>query len=529
MKEGSALKDHFDALNSTLMDLKNVKVKTDDEDVASSIVTSQPQSVGLSATGATGATRATRVTGPDWVHIEHTKAKEKSRPREPNPQDTFVDYKGTPLIWIMDSACSFNMSSNRDWIVTYKEFDGERDTSNVRHVPDLKNVLISRVLDLKGFKYTNEDGVLRVSKGALVVMKETKGTSSLYTLQVETITRSQRKVLNENQTGKKIYRLRIDNGLEFCSRDEERLDPRAKKGIFIGYENGVKGYRILSPSERRVVLSRDATFKEDYLFHVKQDSIESKLGEDVSQKVEYVLKKVEHVVPRDMDHVVTSSGEEVESLAPATYREAITSKEFHMWSAANLFIKTRVNCIFGPCGMAKLQFGKIGNTPSSKNFRLSTAPQSEAQIEHMSRIPYASSVESLMYVMVCTRSDTADATSVVSRYMAHPGKEHSNAVKRSFAVFWKATLQPSVALSTTKAEYMALAEVAKEGTWLKCLIEDLGFSQDHQDQATVFCDSMNAICLAKDQVYHDRTKHIDVLYHFIRTFITLSALKEESK
>ncbi|GJY39844.1 retrovirus-related pol polyprotein from transposon TNT 1-94 [Tanacetum coccineum] len=169
MKEGSALKDHFDALNSTLMDLKNVKVKTDDEDVASSIVTSQPQSVGLSATGATGATRATRVTGPDWEHIEHTKAKEKSRPREPNPQDT----------------C---------------------------------------------FKYTNEDGVLHGSKGALVVMKETKGTSSLYTLQVETITRSQRKseafekfkhwkVLNENQTGKKIYRLRIDNGLEFCSRE----------------------------------------------------------------------------------------------------------------------------------------------------------------------------------------------------------------------------------------------------------------------------------------------------------------------
>ncbi|GKD51470.1 hypothetical protein Tco_1280446 [Tanacetum coccineum] len=70
-------------------------------------------------------------------------------------------------------------------------------------------------------------------------------------------------------------------------------------------------------------------------------------------------------------------------------------------------------------------------------------------------------------------------------------------------VSWKATLQPSVDLSTIKAGYMALREVANEGIWLKGLIEDLGFPQD---QATVFCDSMNAICLAKDQVYHDWSK-----------------------
>ena len=50
-------------------------------------------------------------------------------------------------------------------------------------------------------------------------------------------------------------------------------------------------------------------------------------------------------------------------------------------------------------------------------------------------------------------------------------------------VSWEATLQPSVALSTTKAEYMAFTEAAKEGIWLKVLIEYLGFPQD---QATVF-------------------------------------------
>ena len=80
-------------------------------------------------------------------------------------------------------------------------------------------------------------------------------------------------------------------------------------------------------------------------------------------------------------------------------------------------------------------------------------------------------------------------------------------------VSWKATLQPMVTLSTTEAEYMALTEAANEGIWLKGFVNDLGL---HQDQAVVYCDSLSAICLTKDQVHHERTKHIDVRYHFLR-------------
>ena len=39
----------------------------------------------------------------------------------------------------------------------------------------------------------------------------------------------------------------------------------------------------------------------------------------------------------------------------------------------------------------------------------------------------------------------------------------------------------------------------------------------HHDQATIYYDSLSAICLAKDQVHHERTKHIDVRYHFLRS------------
>ena len=205
------------------------------------------------------------------------------------------------------------------------------------------------------------------------------------------------------------------------------------------------------------------------------------------------------------------------------------------------------------------------NTPSAANAQLSVtlAPQSEAEMEYMAKVPYSSAVGSLMYAMVCTRPDLAHAVSVVSRFMANPGKEHWLAVKRIFrylrgtsdvgliyggdteclvtgysdsdyagdvdsrrlmtayvftlghsVVSWKATLQPTVTLSTTEAEYMALTEAAKEGIWLKGLVGDLGL---HQDQANIYCDSLSAICLAKDQVHHERTKHIDVRYHFLRS------------
>ncbi|CAM8924196.1 unnamed protein product [Rhodiola kirilowii] len=89
-------------------------------------------------------------------------------------------------------------------------------------------------------------------------------------------------------------------------------------------------------------------------------------------------------------------------------------------------------------------------------------------------------------------------------------------------VSWKVTLQPTVTLSTTEAEYMALTEAAKEGIWLKGLVSDLGL---HHDQAIVYCDSLSAICLAKDQVHHERTKHIDVRYHFLRGAKRIKVMK----
>ena len=66
------------------------------------------------------------------------------------------------------------------------------------------------------------------------------------------------------------------------------------------------------------------------------------------------------------------------------------------------------------------------------------------------------------------------------------------------------------ALSTTEAENMAFTEAAQEAILLKGLINKMGIKHD---SVKVKCDSQSAICLAKNQVFHARIKHIEVRYH----------------
>ncbi|KAE8684184.1 Flotillin-like protein 1 [Hibiscus syriacus] len=188
------------------------------------------------------------------------------------------------------------------------------------------------------------------------------------------------------------------------------------------------------------------------------------------------------------------------------------------------------------------------STPLAPHFKLgaSISPKDDAEREYMSKVPYASVIGSLMYAMVCTRPDISQAVGVVSRYIHDPGKEHWQAVKWilryilntidvglvfqqdkqdgqcvvgycdsdyagdldkrqsttghvfTFAkapVSWKSTLQSTVALSTTEAEYMAVTEAVKEAIWLQGLLGELGMEQKH---IKVHCDSQSAIHLAKN-------------------------------
>jgi len=74
------------------------------------------------------------------------------------------------------------------------------------------------------------------------------------------------------------------------------------------------------------------------------------------------------------------------------------------------------------------------DTLSATNAHISVAfsPKITEEKEYMSRVPYASAVGGLMYVMVCTRPDLAHVVSVVSRFIGESGKKHWQALKRIF-------------------------------------------------------------------------------------------------
>ncbi|XP_042027066.1 secreted RxLR effector protein 161-like [Salvia splendens] len=208
------------------------------------------------------------------------------------------------------------------------------------------------------------------------------------------------------------------------------------------------------------------------------------------------------------------------------------------------------------------------SVPLASHFVLSKdqCPQTKSDIDAMKRVPYANAIGYVMYLMVSTRPDIAYVVSCLSIYMSNPGSVHWEALKWllrylkhtatyglcyykcengvsltgfvdsnyandrdkrksntsyvftvcSSCISWKSQLQHIVALSTTESEYIAITEAMKEAVWLKGVLSELKFLKL---SPSVFSDSQSAIQLCENPVFHDRTKHIDVRFHYIRDIV----------
>jgi histone deacetylase 1/2 len=90
-----------------------------------------------------------------------------------------------------------------------------------------------------------------------------------------------------------------------------------------------------------------------------------------------------------------------------------------------------------------------------------------------------------------------------------------------FAVFlganlvsWSARKQATISRSSTEAEYKALANATTEVLWIQTLLMKLGVRAPRA--AKLWCDNIGAKYLSANPVFHARTKHIEVDYHFVR-------------
>ena len=81
-------------------------------------------------------------------------------------------------------------------------------------------------------------------------------------------------------------------------------------------------------------------------------------------------------------------------------------------------------------------------------------------------------------------------------------------------ILWSSKKQSTVSHSSTEAKYCALASTAAELSWLRTLFKELCLYLYHIP--ILWCDNISAIALASNPVFHSRTKHIEVDYHFVR-------------
>ena len=74
-----------------------------------------------------------------------------------------------------------------------------------------------------------------------------------------------------------------------------------------------------------------------------------------------------------------------------------------------------------------------------------------------------------------------------------------------------------MALSSAKAEYMAASQASCEALWLCKLL--VGLFGVQLRPTVIYCDNQSCIKLSENPFFHDRSKHIEIHYHFIRDYV----------
>ena len=89
-------------------------------------------------------------------------------------------------------------------------------------------------------------------------------------------------------------------------------------------------------------------------------------------------------------------------------------------------------------------------------------------------------------------------------------------------ISWCAKKQHTISRSSTEAEYRAMANTAAELTWLTYILSDLRISLP--SSPTLYCDNISALYMTINPVFHARSKHIELDYHFVRERVALGLL-----
>ena len=80
-----------------------------------------------------------------------------------------------------------------------------------------------------------------------------------------------------------------------------------------------------------------------------------------------------------------------------------------------------------------------------------------------------------------------------------------------------------MALSTSEAEYVVACSASCEVVWMRKLLSNLFDLQ--MDATCIHCDNLSCMKLSKNPVFHDKSKHIEIKYHYIQDMVQRAAVK----
>ncbi|GJW83353.1 putative ribonuclease H-like domain-containing protein [Tanacetum coccineum] len=178
---------------------------------------------------------------------------------------------------------------------------------------------------------------------------------------------------------------------------------------------------------------------------------------------------------------------------------------------------------------------KTVSTPIETNKALLKDEEAEDVDVHL----YRSMIGSLMY-LTASRSDIMFVVCACARFQVTPKVSHLHVVKRIFRylkdsdyagasldrksttrgcqflgkrlISWQCKKQNIVANSTTEAEYVAAVNCCRRVLWIQNQMLDYGFNFMN---TKIYIDNESTICIMKNLVFHSKTKHIEIMHHFI--------------
>ena len=90
-------------------------------------------------------------------------------------------------------------------------------------------------------------------------------------------------------------------------------------------------------------------------------------------------------------------------------------------------------------------------------------------------------------------------------------------------ISWFSRKQFCVELSTDEEKYVAACSASCEAVWLRKLLFD--FFDLQMDATCIYCDNQSCVKLSDNPVFHDKLKHIEIKYHYIRDMVQRGAVK----